>query len=96
MGDLDRAACLWSQLPAESRTARLQSSKLAWSTGDYLLWQIEFHVRELAWALSYDKKHPSPRPQPIPTPAQMEQAYKKQASALEVKAQMAKEFGLEE
>lgn len=76
-------ALLWSQLPAESRVARMQAPELAWGAGDYLLWHIEADLRGLAWALQYDKKHPQPKPRPLPTPGGMADARAKAASALD-------------
>ena len=93
--DLERAALLWSQLPAESRTAKLQAPALEWETGDYLLWQIEFHLRELMWSLAYDKKHPQPKPRPLVTPAQMAEAHRKGDAALASREEIDKKLGLE-
>lgn len=86
--DLARMAVLWEQLPAGSRTARAQSPTLQWGTAEYLLWQIEYQVRALGWALSYDKKHPTPKPKPIQTPAQLADAHRRQESALALKERM--------
>lgn len=75
-------ALLWEHLPAESRTARAQAPSLEWGTGDYMLWQIEFHLRELIWALQYDRRRPSPRPRPMQTPAQLAEARRRADAAL--------------
>lgn len=94
--DLERMAVLWEQLPATSRVAKQQSAALQWGTAEYLLWQIEYQLRVLMWSLSYDKKHPQLKPQPIQTPAQLAEAYARQDRALATKAEMAKEFGMED
>lgn len=95
MPDLRRMALLWAQLPAESRTARMQAPTLEWQTGDYLLWQIEFQLRYLIWALTYDKKHPTPKPRAIQTPGQLADAKRKRDHALAAKDQIDKLLGLE-
>ena len=95
MPDLRRMALLWAQLPAESRTARMQAPTLEWQTGDYLLWQIEFQLRTLIWALTYDKKHPTPKPRAIQTPGQLADAQRKRDHALAAKDQIDKLLGLE-
>lgn len=87
---------LWSQLPAESRTARLQAPSLEWETGDYLLWQIEFQLRNLIYALTYDKKHPTPKPKPLQTPGQRAEAHRKRDAALAAKEEIDKALGMEE
>lgn len=88
-------ALLWVQLPADSRTARMQAPSLEWETGEYLLWQIEYQLRSLVWSLTYDKKHPKPKPQPIQTPGQRAEAHRKRYAALAAKEEIDKELGME-
>lgn len=88
-------ALLWVQLPADSRTARMQAPSLEWETGDYLLWQIEFQLRNLIYALTYDKKHPRPKPQPLQTPAKRAEAHRKKDAAIAAKEEITKALGLE-
>lgn len=95
MPELRRMALLWQQLPAESRTARMQAPSLEWETGEYLLWQIEFQLRNLIWSLTYDKKHPRPKPQPIQTPAQRAEAHRKRDAALASKEEIDRALGME-
>lgn len=93
--DLGRMSLLWAHLPSESRTARAVSPSLEWGTDSYLLWQIEFQLRNLTWALTYDKKHPAPKPQPLPNPAQMAEAKRRRDSALSRKDEITRMLGLE-
>lgn len=88
-------ALLWEQLPAESRTARAQAPTLEWGTTDYLLWQIEYQLRCLAWSLTYDKKHQVPKPRPIQTPGQMAEAHRKRDNALAAREEIDRLLGLE-
>lgn len=88
-------AVLWSQLPAGSRTARAESPTLEWGTTDYLLWQIEFNLRNLIWALTSDAKHPAPKPQPIKTPGQIAEAHRKRDHALAARDEIDRMLGLE-
>ena len=41
-----------------------------WSDSDYLLSQIEYDLRMLAWSLSGGKKSKSPKPRPIESPTE--------------------------
>ena len=91
MPELRRMALLWQQLPAESRTARMQAPSLEWETGEYLLWQIEFQLRNLIWSLTYDKKHPRPKQ----TPAQRAEAHRKRDAALASKEEIDRALGME-
>lgn len=88
-------ALLWAQLPAGSRTARMQAPSLEWETGDYLLWQIEYQLRNLIWSLTYDKKHPSPKPKPLQTPGQLHDARKRRDHALAAREEIDRLLGLE-
>lgn len=92
--DLARAAVLWEQLPADSRTARIQAPELAWSQADYLLWQIEFQLRGLAYALTYDKRHPRPKPVPLMTPGQRAEARRKRDAALAARDEIDEVLGM--
>ncbi len=93
MPDLPRAALLWEQLPAESRTARALSPELTWGTAEYLLWQIEYGLRCLTWSLSGDKG--TPRPQPIQTPGQLADAHRRRDEALANRGEIDKILGME-
>lgn len=93
--DLPRAAALWSQLPADSRCAKLQAPELGWTSGDYLLWHIEFQLRNLTWALQYDKKRPQPKPQPLPTPGRLAEAHRKADAAMAAKEELDRLLGME-
>lgn len=93
--DSERMALLWLHLPAESRTARIQSPELEWGVDSYLLWQIEYQLRSLSWALTYDKKHPSKAPDPLQTPAQLRDAHRRRDKALSEKDEIARLLGLE-
>lgn len=88
-------AVLWEQLPAESRTARVQAPSLEWGTAEYLLWQIEFQLRNLIWSLTSDSKHPTPKPTPIQTPGQMAEAHRKRDNALAAKEEIDALLGME-
>ncbi len=95
--DLERAAILWSQLPAESRSVRSEAPTLEWTSGEYLLWQIEYQLRTLMWSLG-DKKKRGARPQPLTTPAKMAEAKRKQESALKLRDELderLREIGME-
>jgi hypothetical protein len=89
-------ALLWEQLPADSRTARIEEPTLEWGTSEYLLWKIEYQLRCLTWGLSYDKKHPTPKPQPILTPAQRAEAMRKRDAALANRAEIDRALGMED
>lgn len=93
--DLRRMALLWVQLPADSRTARLQAPALEWETEAYLLWQIEYQLRNLTWALNYDRRHPTPKPRPIQTPAQRAEAHRRRDAALAARREIDKALGME-
>lgn len=93
--DLDRMAALWLQLPAGSRTARMQAPSLEWETGDYLLWQIEYQLRCLIWSLTYDKRHPRAKPQPMQTPSQRAEAHRRRDAALAAKNEIDSILGME-
>lgn len=88
-------AMLWEQLPAESRTARSQAPTLEWGSTDYLLWNIEYQLRGLIWALTYDKKHPKPKPQPLQTPGQRAEAHRKRDAALAAREEIDRALGME-
>jgi len=93
--DLRRMALLWEQLPADSRTARLQEPSLEWGTEAYLLWRIEYGLRSLTWALQYDKKHPTPAPEPLPNPSELAKSKARQERALADREEIAELLGLE-
>ena len=94
MADLGRMALLWQQLPADSRTARAQAPSLEWDAGEYLLWQIEYQLRLLAWSLGYDKRHPTPKPQPMQTPGQLAKARSRRDNALAARDEIDRILGM--
>ena len=93
--DCLRMALLWRHLPAGSRCARRQNPELEWGTEAYILRQIEFTLRNLTWALNYDKKHPTPKPEPLPTPGTMAEANRRRRHALAAKEEITRALGLE-
>lgn len=92
--DLPRMALLWEQLPADSRTARRQAPALEWDVGEYLLWNIEFELRQLMWSLTYDKRHPRPQPRPLLTPGQRAEAFRRRDAALAAKDEIDRILGM--
>ena len=75
-----RLAVLVTQLPQDSRIARAEHPELQWQTGDYLLRQIEFHLRELMWALGRGK---GAEPKPLPTPDEIAEGKTQESKARE-------------
>lgn len=92
--DLERAALLWEQLPAGSRTARAQQPALEWGSAEYLLWQIEYQLRCLAWSLCTDSKHPVPKPKPISTPGERADAFRRRDAALAARDEIDRALGI--
>ena len=45
------AACLLTQLPRDSRIARLEDPNNAWSVEAYLIRRLEYDFRLFAWAM---------------------------------------------
>lgn len=93
--DFVRLSILWSQLPAESRTARRQNPKLVWSATEYLLRNIEFHLRGLVWSMSKDAKNRINEPKPIKTPAEIACNKQHKDAALANKQEIDRILGME-
>lgn len=64
----EHAACLVSQLPRESRTARAEQPACEWGPSERLLALIEYGVRVLAWQNSRDGEKGRRRPKPLEAP----------------------------
>lgn len=93
--DFVRLSILWSQLPAESRTARRQNPELVWSATEYLLRNIEFHLRGLVWSMSKDAKNRINEPKPIKTPAEIARNKQHKDAALANKQEIDRILGME-
>lgn len=93
--DFVRLSILWSQLPAESRTARRQNPELVWSATEYLLRNIEFHLRGLVWSMSKDAKNRINEPKPIKTPAEIARNKQHKDAALANKQEIDRILGKE-
>lgn len=93
--DFVRLSILWSQLPAESRTARRQNPELVWSATEYLLRNIEFHLRGLVWGMSKDAKNRINEPKPIKTPAEIARNKQHKDAALANKQEIDRILGME-
>ncbi len=93
--DFVRLSILWSQLPAESRTARRQNPELVWSATEYLLRNIEFHLRGLVWSMSKDAKNRINEPKPIKTPAEIARNRQHKDAALANKQEIDRILGME-
>ena len=93
--DFVRLSTLWSQLPAESRTARRQNPELVWSATEYLLRNIEFHLRGLVWSMSKDAKSRINEPKPIKTPAEIARNKQHKDAALANKQEIDRILGME-
>lgn len=93
--DFVRLSILWSQLPAESRTARRQNPELVWSATEYLLRNIEFHLRGLVWSMSKDAKNRINEPRPIKTPAEIARNKQHKDAALANKQEIDRILGME-
>lgn len=93
--DFVRLSILWSQLPAESRTARRQNPELVWSATEYLLRNIEFHLRGLVWSMSKDAKNRINEPKPIETPAEIARNKQHKDAALANKQEIDRILGME-
>lgn len=93
--DFVRLSILWSQLPAESRTARRQNPELVWSATEYLLRNIEFHLRGLVWSMSKDAKNGINEPKPIKTPAEIARNKQHKDAALANKQEIDRILGME-
>lgn len=93
--DFVRLSILWSQFPAESRTARRQNPELVWSATEYLLRNIEFHLRGLVWSMSKDAKNRINEPKPIKTPAEIARNKQHKDAALANKQEIDRILGME-
>ena len=93
--DFVRLSILWSPLPAESRTARRQNPELVWSATEYLLRNIEFHLRGLVWSMSKDAKNRINEPKPIKTPAEIARNKQHKDAALANKQEIDRILGME-
>ena len=62
-------AVLAAQLPDDSRVAIAANPENAWKTSDYLLRNIEYQIRAIAWAFAGGEKA-GPRPEPIISPGE--------------------------
>lgn len=93
--DFVRLSILWSQLPAESRTARRQNPELVWSATEYLLRNIEFHLRGLVWSMSKDAKNRINEPKPIKTPSEIARNKQHKDAALANKQEIDRILGME-
>lgn len=91
--DPARAAALWSNLPAGSRTFRREAPELEWSTTDYLLWVLEYDLRRLMWGMS-DERRRGPEPKPLETPAKRMENMRKRDRALANKLEIDKILGM--
>lgn len=92
--DLPRCSILYGQLPAESRTARRQNPELVWSATEYLLRNIEFHLRDLVWSMSKDAKNRINEPKPIKTPAEIARNKQHKDAALANKKEIDRILGM--
>lgn len=75
-----RLAALTTQLPMESRVAKLEHPELQWQTSDYLLRQIEWQLRALMWSLAGGK---GDKPKPLPTPDEIAEGKTSEEKAVE-------------
>lgn len=78
-------ATLAAQLPDDSRVAKKVNPENAWRVSDYLLRQVEYHIRLLMWGLAGGDKS-GPEPEPIHSPAEVQRG----EDAAKVAEQMAR------
>lgn len=92
---LARHALLWSALPRESRCARRLAPSGEWGQAEYLLWQVEYDLRVLAWQNTRDGKRGRNRPRPLQTPGERAENTRRAAAALSQRDEIASSFGIE-
>lgn len=85
---------LWAHLPRESRTVRLACPDAEWGDGEWLLRSLEYDVRALHWALTYDKRRPTPKPKPLDSPGAIADARRRRDAALAARDEIDAAFGL--
>lgn len=93
--DLLRYSILYGQLPAESRTARRQNPELIWNASEYLLRNIEYQLRNIAWGLSKEAKNGTNKPVPIKAPAETIKSRRHADAALANKREIDRILGME-
>lgn len=91
---VERLALLWSQLPRDSRVARLHSPDLTWGEGEWLAWAVEAGVRRLCWMLSEDGRRGRNAPRPLPTPGERARNEARRDAALSARADIDRALGL--
>ncbi len=87
---------LWAALPIESRTVRRMLPDAQWSQTDYILASIEHLAALNLWAKTKDGERGRNAPKPRQTPGERARNRQNAESAMELKARMAKELGIED
>lgn len=87
---------LHSALPRESQCVQKHEPAAQWSITDYLLWTIEFEIRQLQWSM-VDKKgrRGATPPKPLPTPKMRAENIKRKTNAEQAKERIKQIIGLE-
>lgn len=94
--DFKRLVMLYSALPLNARCIRKHSPAAEWSTTDYLLWTIEFNIRQLMWSMLDKKARAANRPpKPLPTPSERAEKFEKARRAEENKKRINEILGMD-
>ena len=95
IGDLARAALLWSALPDESRCVRRCVPQARWTPTDYLLRDIENHAATLVWRLcTKDGQRGVRPPEPRRSPAERAEAERRRDAALGAREEIDRILGM--
>lgn len=94
--DFKRLVMLYSALPQGARCISKHAPAAEWNTTDYLLWTIEFDIRQLMWSMLDKKARAGNRPpKPLPTPSERAEKFEKAKRAEENKQRINQILGMD-
>lgn len=92
--EFETMACLWSQLPAQSRCVVKYNPEAEWDDTIYILNSMEFALRNIVWLLSKDGRKNRNKPKPRITPGEHAKREKARDNALEHKTEIDRILGI--
>lgn len=93
--DFKRLVLLHSTLPASARCIRVNAPACEWGNTEWLLWAIEFDIRQLQYGMLDKKARQKQKPpKPMQTPAERAEKHEKAKRAEENKARINNILGI--